>query len=323
MTRVPGTVYLDDQPQLGPEHVDLVTEHLDVGDGLRQPIAKDRVEQVLLLALGPGTALEVGVDRFFEPFELVPADEPRGGRADGVEVQPIPMCGLMHDVGELLDGQEGGEIHDRARNGRRRDPIAHGDVPRVEPVAPMHADTRDCDLPGGDDADRTLRAPESPKLRGRQMGERGAHARREHRGQPTRLSRQSGMADGIDAAMHAVQEPACTAATRPGGAHPRGAKVLRPDQPVLTRRDLRNPRVGCVRLVAPRGINCTHPSSLSHPPERNKTRSCRNCAYSVTAFHAAGTCAAVMTSRTMIGAVHPPLASRTAPTSAGPVEAIR
>ena len=60
----------------GQIRIDLVPEHLHVGDRLRHPAAGERVKQVLLLALAPGAALEVLADRLVEDRETVAPEQP-------------------------------------------------------------------------------------------------------------------------------------------------------------------------------------------------------------------------------------------------------
>jgi hypothetical protein len=93
----------------------------------------------------------VGVDRFLEHRKVVPPAHARGGRSHVVEIEQAPERRLVHDVGQLLDRQDIGEVDDRPRDGRHGDAVPLGDVVGVEGVAAMDAHAVDAHPPGRDD----------------------------------------------------------------------------------------------------------------------------------------------------------------------------
>ena len=190
----------------------------------------------------------------------------------------------------------------------------------------MHAYTRDAHRSRRDDrigAGRPRRIRQSPPPPGG-PAPRPRRPRRPRRGSGPRARarcvRPHRRRDGRGGAGRAL-----------GGGSPRVAltpaarRSLRPHQPVLSARDLRpaSRRVGSIGCRVAQSSDPTR--QVSRLGLNGTTRkSCRFCAYFVTALHAAGTSAiAVMIRSAIRGQVQPPLRSRIAPTIAGPVEAIR
>jgi hypothetical protein len=174
-----------------------------------------------------------------------------GDRANLVQIEHAPERGFVHDVGDLLDGLDLSEIDDRSRHGGHRDAVSDRDVAGVEAIAPVDGDPLDPDSPRRDHGYRRRPTPsDPPELRRRAMVQRRAFSGGEHRGEHAGLARERGMADRIDAQMDAVKLAARPSPTRRARAHPGGTEVLRPYQPVLPTRDLRQLRVGWCRSVA-------------------------------------------------------------------------
>jgi len=128
-------------------------------------------------------------DRLLEHLEIVSAAQTGGRCADRSEIEQVPVPRLVHDVGQLLDGHDVGEVDDRACDGRDGDAVARRDVTEIESIAPMDADAVDAAPPGRDHSDPRAASPtDSPQRRGGAVGERRALTGGEHGGQPARLA---------------------------------------------------------------------------------------------------------------------------------------
>lgn len=204
-------VELERQPLRAPQAVDLegAAGGLDprVGLGTRQARRGEELPEALLeLTPGDGGAgAAIGQER---PHARGPGP-PRVPRKQIAEGQPIAEAkhlGLVDRARELAGVEDGGQVEQRARHGRDRNPTVHGHlVAREHSSVPLQPRPSRYG-PGRRHLDRrATRAPELPQHRGRAMAQHRTRAVRQHRRHPSALDGQARMPHGIDPAVHAMK----------------------------------------------------------------------------------------------------------------------
>ena len=183
-------VELDREPQVRPVAVDLVAVQRRVHDRLGKPTAFERGEEFELAAApGAGAAREVHRDRLIEASEVAAAVRALARLVDGGEIEQVMELGLVDHVREFPLGHLIGEIHEQARNRRRRDAPVDGHVARVQVSGPVRPNGRigatalwsnDIDVRDAIVIDRVVPAA-------REVTERRARPGGQDRGHPARL----------------------------------------------------------------------------------------------------------------------------------------
>jgi hypothetical protein len=166
--------------------------------------------------------------------DVAPAVESSGDRSDLVQIEQTAERGLVHGVGDLLDGLNLSEIHDRPRDRRHGDAVPDSDVARVKAIAPMNAHAFDPHGSGCDHGDRRGTTPsDPPEVRRRAVIQCRTFSGSENRGEHAGLPRERGVPEGIDSAVNPVEHPAGAAPAHRAPVQPGRSEVHRSYEPVL------------------------------------------------------------------------------------------
>jgi hypothetical protein len=174
--------------------------------------------------------------------ELRHAGSPRPAFEDRGDVRgrrAVADAGLVARSGELIEGEVGGEVDERARHGRDRNAAVVRAIPPLD-AAPPHPDPSHTALQRRGHLRRRGRAVEEPEqVRRRPAAQPRFVAAGEHGGEVARLDARRAVADAVDPGMNPEQCPAVQTVL---DLMPReaGPLQLRPrDHPMLSRRKLR------------------------------------------------------------------------------------
>jgi hypothetical protein len=214
-------VELDGQAMLRPATVDVVRAPPAVRAGQREAVLPQQRQERALHRAQDETVVAL-VDR---------AELRRTGPAAGRHVPDAELhVGLMARSGEGIEGEDGGEVGDRLRDGGGRDAVP--DLRRHLPA------------PGGDAGHRVIprrthlrcwdRAPDKAVvMRRRRAAQHGACPARQHRRHVARLDVGRAVAEPVDAAELPVQQPALDPPVDARPRHPGREQLPCGDHPVL------------------------------------------------------------------------------------------
>jgi hypothetical protein len=259
-----AAVGLHHQALAAPQEVDLVALELDVHLGERDAVAISHLEEQLLevraRARAPGRVLDKHARKHTGTKAPVARREPGA-------IEP-KVLGLVDGTLEAAAREDVREIHERAAGsgdgdalvGRRLGRREHGtmdlDVRVLSPALTLDRDL-DRTRPVGKDA---------PERGGTAMAQHGPLAAREHRGHPTSLAGEGGVADRVHAAVHSMQSFRPDSLLDRPPAEPERLELPAGDHPVLPHGELDERR-----FTGGFGSPCIHtvhrdPSPLVRPP---------------------------------------------------------
>lgn len=193
-------------------------------------------------------------EREYPDLELAPGAVRRRFRTD----RQAEELGLAEGRGELGWGEEGAEVGERSSRVRDRDSIAPSAVtgneggrameddavPLPDPGRPRDSDMNRNGLPVDARRGRPASAtPDVPELCGAQVTEYGVVTAGEYGRHPVRPIAESGMADGIDTAMNAVQAARLDASADGAGGDSDEFELPHHNDTVLPRRDPGNEEI--------------------------------------------------------------------------------
>jgi hypothetical protein len=250
-------VDLDDEPFVGPEqvHLDEFVGCLNTGideRGWEVGGLDVREDLVLEVALRARASVRVGFEGSLQDAEVSAWRAGHRG-SGGLFAEAVAERGLVDHVGELVLGQDVGEVDEGAGHGGDRDAAVGREIARVEVAGPMSADagygSAATERDHVDAVDAA--APRGQVNGGSEVTESRSLAGPEHRGHPTRFLREARVADRVHAAVNAVQPAGVDTMGHRSARQPERGQLPDRDQPVLTPRDLRDQSVpggGCVTL---------------------------------------------------------------------------
>jgi hypothetical protein len=162
------------------------------------------------------------------------------------ETRKAPRLRAAHRPAQRPIAEDGREIEERACRRRHGDSAVAPHVSRIEAASPMDADAGRSAARADD---RHLGAPvlerQEPEEHPRTVAaEERPRSARLHGREPPALLRQSGVADGVDAAVHSMQPPGAKPCLHRIRRQPTGEKLLIRQDTMSVRRAPRDERVG-------------------------------------------------------------------------------
>ena len=224
--------------------------------------------------LSPALPARVEFQRPLEGLEVVPPVRSPHRVARGSFAEPALELGLMDHVRQLVGVQHVREVHERPRDRGHRDALVRRDIARVQRPCLVHpnpgghaATCRDNDINEGGPVLTDL-----PELRRGQMTQRRPLTCPKNRRQESTLAGEPGMADGVHAPVHAVQQARPHAPRDRALVQARGEKLRQRHQAVLPGRQSRERAQGVSSLtLAGRHFPTAPPddgSALAHGSRR-------------------------------------------------------
>ena len=169
-----------------------------------------------------------------EPQVPAPPSTPAKLGFDRARVEQLPVVGLGERPPQISEGENGGEVEQRARNIGNGQVVVDGDV-RASCVVNAHRGQRTATAGDREVDGSRLDIDQPPPPRGRGVAESGIRAAVEKRGVHPAEHAQRHVPDRVDAGMGQVQPPSCAPPWDRSTSHAAALELCPADHPILAR----------------------------------------------------------------------------------------